>query len=157
MIFYYLYKDWHTYSVEWDADKITWYIDGKTLRTTANRDLDSFGNRIVDPIKIILSAHVQPEKVLNDEPFEEFMHVDYVKVYRLKYDCGTPIVGIPDFSTFDYKVKKSIKLNSPMYWTGRTAATKTVFLRATDFIELQAGFEAPLGVELYLDINPCDE
>ncbi|MCL2722755.1 MAG: hypothetical protein FWD47_15605 [Treponema sp.] len=85
------------------------------------------------------------------------MYVDYVKVYQLKYDCGTTVVGIPDFSTFDYKVKKSITLNSPMYWTGRTAAMNKVTLRATDFIELQGGFEVPLGVELNIIPTSCHQ
>ena len=78
------YTDWHTYAIEWDADKITWYVDGKAIRKRKNRNLDTFGNSIVDPVRIILGANVNPARLLNNSDFEEFMYVDYVKVYELK-------------------------------------------------------------------------
>jgi len=144
------YTTWHTYAVEWDVNKIIWYVDGKVVRNFPNPG-------IVDYENIILNFGL-PKWLRPDEstPFPSKMEVDYVKVYQLKYDCGTAVVGIPDFSLFDYKVKKSITLNSPMSWSGRITKNLSTTLRATDFIELQGGFEVPLGVELYLDINPCN-
>ena len=146
------YEDWHTYSVEWDVDKITWYVDGKPIRTSANRNLDNFGNSIVDPVKIILSAHANPDYLPpNPPPFEEYMYVDYVKVYQLKCSNTVVINEIPNFDRYCYTVKKSISLS------GATTIPQgsNISLRATDFIELKSGFEVPLGAELYLDINPC--
>jgi hypothetical protein len=48
-------------------------------------------------------------------------------------------------------VQKSITLS------GATTipAGSNISLRATDFIELKAGFEVPTGRELYLDVTPC--
>jgi len=77
--------------------------------------------------------------------------VDYVKVYGLKCDKHTIINEIPDFSAYDYKVKKSITLGS-----GTTIPAGTdISLRANDYIELLSGFEVPAGGQLYLDVSPC--
>lgn len=35
-------------------------------------------------------------------------------------------------------------------------ANSNISLRATDFIELKAGFEVQTGRELYLDVAPCE-
>jgi len=149
------YEDWHTYAFEWNADKIIWYVDGKAIRTSANRNWDNNGHSIIDPVRLIFSTGITPDSLLNNDHFEEYMYIDYVKVYQLKYDCNTVVVGIPNFATFDYKVKKSITLNRPVSFGTLPRKSFPITLRATDFIELQAGFEAPLGTELYLDINPC--
>ena len=145
------YEDWHIYSVDWDADKITWYVDGSIIRTIQNRNLDNFGNSIVDPVKIILGSHANPDRILDNSSFEEYMYVDYVKVYQLKYDCNTVVNEIPNFNAYCYTVKKSISLS------GATTIppNSNISLRATDFIELKPGFEVPLGAELYLGVNPC--
>jgi len=143
------YTDWHIYAVEWDATKITWYVDGTVIRTIPNHNLDDFGNSIVDPVRIILGAHVDPKKT-NATYLEHYMYVDHVKVYQLK--CSDKVVNeISDFGTYCYTVKKSITLS------GATTipAGSNISLRATDYIELKSGFEVPLGAKLYLDINSC--
>ena len=57
-----------------------------------------------------------------------------------------------NFNTYNYAVKKSISLSG----VSSLSLGQNVFLRATDFIELKAGFEVPLGAELYLDVTPCE-
>jgi beta-glucanase (GH16 family) len=95
------YTDWHTYAVEWDTHKITWYLDGKSFRTLENKNLDNHGNSIVDYVRIILgsgvnSKHLQPP--YSTTPFEEYMYVDHVKVYQLKCDTYNIAVNeIPNF------------------------------------------------------------
>ena len=140
------YTDWHTYSIEWDANKIIWYVDGKIIRTLTNHN-------IIDPIRIILGNGIDKDHLPPTSPsFTEYMYVDYIKVYQLKCDKYTVVNEISNFNTYNYAVKKSITLS------GATTIPKNsnIFLRATDFIELKPGFEVPLNAELYLDINPCD-
>jgi len=146
------YRNWHTYAIEWDADKITWYVDGKSIRTSANRDWDNNGNSVINPVRIILSTKVSPDYLLNSDSFEEYMYVDYVKVYQLK--CSSAVVNeISNFNEYCYTVKKSISLSSAT----TIPAGENITLRATDYIELANGFEVPPNTELYLDVNPCSE
>lgn len=141
------YTDWHKYAIEWDPVKIIWYVDDTPIRTTYNHG-------ILDPVRLIMNIAVAKGKGLQPETspyFEEKMLVDYVKVYGLKCDKHTTINEIPDFSSYDYKVKKSITLGS-----GTTIPTGTdISLRANNFIELRPGFEVPSDGRLYLDVSPC--
>jgi len=142
------YTNWHTYAIEWNANRIIWYLDGKAIRTLVNHN-------IVDPIRIILNLAIQEEKKYlppTEYSWLATMEVDYVKVYQLKCDKNTVVNEISNFNTFNYAVKKSITLS------GATTipSGSNITLRATDFIELKAGFEVPTGRELYLDVTPCD-
>jgi beta-glucanase (GH16 family) len=139
------YADWHTYAVEWDKDRIIWYCDGQVVHSLA-------GHAIIDPVRIILNLAVAGEPQYQPRttpPFTAQMLVDYVKVYNLKFDKSTVVNEISNFNTYNYAVKKSITLS------GATTipAGSNISLRATDFIELKAGFEVPTGRELYLDIT----
>jgi hypothetical protein len=82
------------------------------------------------------------------------MYVNQINAYELKSDCdnNTALNEILDFEAYDYKVKKSITMSNAT----TIPQGNNISLRASDFIELKAGFEVPLGAELYLDINPCD-
>jgi len=143
------YTDWHTYAIEWDKDRIVWYLDNKAIRTTVN-------HLIVDPVRIILNLAIQSQSYYlppTSPTFKEYMYVDYVKVYSLKCDKNTVVTQIPNFNTYNYAVKKSISLSN----TTTIPANSNITLRATDFIELKAGFEVPLGRELYLDVSPCSD
>ena len=117
-----------------------------TIRTLTNHN-------IIDPIRIILSNGIDSLHLPPTSPsFTEYMYVDYIKVHQLKCDKYTVVNEISNFNTYNYAVKKSITLS------GATTipAGSNISLRATNFIELKNGFEVPLGAELYLDINPCD-
>jgi len=139
------YTGWHTYGLEWDRNKIIWYIDGKPFRTTSNHG-------VIDNVNIIFNISV--DKVKNPPTsLIEYMYVDYVKVYSLKCDGNKEAVNeIPNFNTYNYAVKKSITMSN-----ATTIPSGNIHLRATDFIELKPGFEVPLGKELFLDVSPCEE
>jgi beta-glucanase (GH16 family) len=137
------YTDWHTYAIEWNANRIIWHLDGKAIRTMSNHG-------IVDRIRIILSTGM--DKKLSPT-FAEYMYVDYVKVYQLKCDKNTPLTinNLTDLANYDNKVKKSITINPVTIPAG-----SSITLRANDFIELKPGFEVKTGRELYLDVSPCE-
>ncbi len=141
------YTDWHKYAIEWDPVKIIWYVDDTPIRTTYNHGImDSV--RLIMNVAIVSDGQYWPETT---PYFARHMLVDYVKVYGLKCDKHTIINEIPDFSAYDYKVKKSITLGS-----GTTIPAGTdISLRANDYIELLSGFEVPAGGQLYLDVSPC--
>ena len=141
------YTDWNTYAIEWNADRLIWYVNGNPIRALTS-------HKIVDPVRIILNLAVQSEKYLlppTSPPFQEYMYVDYVKVYQLKCDKNTVVTNIPNFDTYYYAVKKSISLDG----TTTIPAGRNITLRADKFIELLSGFEVQKGRELYLDVSPC--
>ena len=151
------YEDWHTYAVEWDPFKISWYLDNNLIRTIANENLDYSGNSIIDSVQILINvaitrvdngAYLPPTSPF----FQEYMLVDYVKVYQLMCDDTTVVIDIPNYNTFNYGIKQSISLSS----VSSLVSGQNITLRASDFIELKNGFEVPLGAELYLDINTCE-
>jgi len=140
------YTDWHNYAIEWDANRIIWYVDG-----IARRVLNNHG--VIDPVRIIFSMGTDQYPFSPKPPlyplFQDSVLIDYFKVYHLQCD-NTPVIN-PNFASYDYKVKKSIIMG------GATTVPQNsnIVLRATDFIELQPGFEVPLNTEIYLDVTPC--
>lgn len=140
------YTDWHNYAIEWDANRIIWYVDGKSVRTLTNHG-------VIDPVRIIFSMGIDPyiEILPPLAPFQDLVFIDSIRVSQLQYDCKDEITPITDLSTYNYEVKKSITLGAPTI----VPQNSNITLRATDFIELQSGFSVPEGTEMYLDITPC--
>jgi len=144
------YADWHTYAIEWDKDRIIWYLDGKAIYSQNN-------HKVVDPVRIkfnfaVLKENEKKYQPPTSPPFQEYMYVDYVKVYQLKCDKNSVVNEISNFNTYNYAVKKSISLSNAT----TIPANSNITLRATDFIELKAGFTVDTGRELYLDVTPCE-
>lgn len=144
------YADWHTYAIEWDKNRLIWYLDGKPIYSLND-------HKVVDPVRLILNLAIL--NGVNDGQyhpqtspyFQEYMYVDYVKVYSLKCDKTTEITKITNFTNYNYAVKKSITLDNQT----TIPANSNITLRATDFIALLPGFEVDTGRELYLDVTPC--
>ncbi len=144
---------YHWYGVEWDSDKITWYVDRKSVRQMPN---NLWGIGIQNPMSIIINLSLFPPTwgkcPLNDSLLPNYMYIDQANVYKLKYECDVIVNEIHNYDEFYYAVKKSISLSS----VSSLFSGENVSLRATDYIELKSGFEVPDGAELYLDINPCE-
>ena len=140
---------YHWYGIEWYRDKIIWYIDSKRVRQTTN---NMCGIGIQNPMKVILDVGLYGTQIPNGMIFPNYMYVDQINIWRLEYDCNTVVNEISNFNTFYYAVKKSITLS------GATTipSNSNISLRAAEYIELTNGFEAPLGAELYLDVNSCE-
>ncbi|MGI6321192.1 MAG: glycoside hydrolase family 16 protein [Bacteroidales bacterium] len=145
---------YHWYGLEWDRNKITWYIDRNPVRQIAN-DMEGIG--IQNPMYIILNVALYPptwegNQILSSTIFPNYMYIDQVNAWSLKCDPNAIVNEITNYNTFNYAVKKSISLSS----MSSLSSGQNISLRATDFIELKGGFEVPLGAELFLDINACE-
>ena len=141
------YTEWHTYAIEWNRNRIIWYVDRQPIRIMRNHG-------IIDTVHLILNLATQQKsgcRVRQYPPLVDYMNVDYVRTYSLRCDDETVVWDIPNFSTYDYKVKKSITLS------GDTSIPEAgeVSLRATQYIELRPGFEVPEEGTLFLDVCPC--
>ena len=141
------YTEWHTYAIEWDRNRIIWYVDRQPIRIMRNHG-------IIDTVHLILNLATQQRsgcRVRQYPPLVDYMNVDYVRTYSLRCDDETVVWDIPNFSTYDYKVKKSITLSDETL----IPVEGEVSLRATQYIELRPGFEVPEEGTLFLDVCPC--
>ena len=148
---------YHWYGVEWDEDYIVWYADRKEIRREKN---NIAGLGIHHPLKIILNVALIPEGWGSNHPClagestvcPQSMLIDQFNAYKLKCDVNTIVNEIYDFNSFYFGVKKSITMS------GNTTipSYSNISLRAKEFIQLNAGFEVPLGSELYLGTCPCN-
>jgi hypothetical protein len=87
----------------------------------------------------------------NPTDFPMTYQTDYIRAYHLKQDCNTNVTIIPNFFTYYYALKKTIRLSG----TTIVPTSLSISLRAVDEIELQDGFEVPNGTTLYLNTNEC--
>ena len=139
-------QSYHWYGVKWDKNRIMWYCDRHCVR----EELNTYGGYgIQHPLNIIINLALKPGTTMNST---YSMYVDQVNAYHL--DCSDKNVvqnEISDFSTYNYKVKKSITLS------GATTlpSNGNIVLYATDYVRLNAGFSVPLGTEFTIDT--CDE
>ena len=89
---------WHTYGVEWTADRITWYVDDKSYHSveiTSAKQMEE----LAIPCYLLLNFAVGgdwPGFDIDDSALPATMEVDYVRAYE-KIDSGETIVtGVRD-------------------------------------------------------------
>lgn len=79
-------EDFHEYSVEWDADKIDFFIDGNWYFSFANTDVDfrewPFDKRFHLILNIAIGGSWGGVQGVDDAIFPQSMKVDYVRVYQ---------------------------------------------------------------------------
>ena len=71
-------KDFHVFAIEWEADHITWFVDGQEVHTTRQRIPDV-------PFYIILNTAVGgdwPGNPGGSTEFPQTHDIDYVRVYQ---------------------------------------------------------------------------
>lgn len=146
-------QGYHWYGIKWDKNRVMWYFDRQCVR----EDFNTYGGYgIQHPLNIIINLALRPPEwehgINSNTPNTCYMYIDHVNAYHL--DCSDKNVvqnEISDFSTYNYKVKKSITLS------GATTlpSNGNIVLYATDYVRLNAGFSVPLGTEFTIDT--CDE
>ena len=90
-------EDFHVYAVEWSADEISWFVDGRKWQTRRKSEWWSASARknpsapYDQPIHLILNVAVdgrffekedQKADRIPDSQFPQVMQVDYVRVYQ---------------------------------------------------------------------------
>ncbi|NHM06814.1 glycoside hydrolase family 16 protein [Flavobacterium sp. CYK-4] len=77
-------KGYHLFAIEWDADKIDFFVDGYLYQRIEKSDVP--GEWVYDhPFFMILNVAVGGNYLgnpTNDTPFPQKMTIDYVRVYR---------------------------------------------------------------------------
>jgi beta-glucanase (GH16 family) len=145
---YNLSAAFHKYSVSWSPSQVTMYFDGSP------RYYQNYQQFVptLQTMSMFLTFQIDKGGCLPYQypngPFPnplvwQFKHF---KFYQLKADCLNGITASNfDFVNHDYKVQKFYNLSSSPI---QSTLTK-VFLRATDYIQLNPGFSVPSGCEFY--------
>lgn len=80
-----LTTDMHTYAVEWDADKVSWYLDGEEYGTVTRHEVEAEGDWAFDrPFYLILNlaiGGVLGGEVPDTLTYPQELVVDWVRVY----------------------------------------------------------------------------
>jgi beta-glucanase (GH16 family) len=78
--------DFHLFAIEWEANVVRWYVDGKLYQTRAPRDLPSGAKWVYDhPFFLLLNLAVGgqwPGSPDDSTSFPQQLTVDYVRVYE---------------------------------------------------------------------------
>jgi len=145
------FNDFHKFSGEWSSKYINFYFDDQLFRSTSTE----YVSQLI-PMNIIMGIATPADnfttEFVSNTLFPYKFEIDYLKIYHLKCGDKNIVVNEINFNSYNYTVKKSITMS------GATTIpkNKSIFLRATDFIELKSGFEVPLGTNLFLAATPCD-
>ncbi|NDP28102.1 MAG: glycoside hydrolase family 16 protein [Flavobacterium sp.] len=79
-------NDYHLFAVEWDANKIDFYVDNYLYQSVTKSAVSTKGEWVYDhPFYLILNIAVGGNFVgfpTSDTPFPQKMMIDYVKVYQ---------------------------------------------------------------------------
>jgi len=90
-------EDFHEYAIEWEADEIRWFVDGKKWQTRTSKEWNSAAAPensrapFDQPFHLIVNLAVdggffggtdQKSDRLPDSAFPQIFQIDYVRVYR---------------------------------------------------------------------------
>lgn len=72
-------EDFHTYGLEWNADEIKWYIDGKVVRTSKNV-------KHHQPLTVNFDSETMPEwfGLPNPNDLPSTFSIDYIRCWKAK-------------------------------------------------------------------------
>jgi len=158
--------EWHTYSCEWMPDHVYWYFDGRLVNSYYDKIHIPKHPLVLKTNYAINDYAVKPIKDTNNsiigyEPDwtgSDTMHVDYIKVYQLKWKCSEDVVITcqNDLENYEYNVKNSVSINST---NGNVVLSNTdkITFRVADSLEITGPFQADSGCEFTVIRQDCPE
>ncbi|MDB5274604.1 MAG: hypothetical protein JWO58_2971 [Chitinophagaceae bacterium] len=159
---------WHTYGLEWDVDKLIYYVDGVPFYTVLpNPSIDvlipSHSNKY---LLIDLQVTNYPNPLDFTSAALGSMDVNYFRYYTMKKSnssCGsldlytissnTDLTNYLNPSNNLENLKKTITIGSGTAISVPSGTTVT--MRATDEFDINGDFTVPLGSELDLIPSVC--
>ncbi len=89
------HDEWHVFAVEWEAQRISWYVDGVVFQTvdkTPGEDPAYWpfdeGHKFYIIINLAVGGWFDTPYLPPDELSPQHLYVDYVRVYRRAVDGG---------------------------------------------------------------------
>lgn len=154
-----LANGWHKYQMLWTKEKVVVWVDGNYVNST------TLGCPGLEPMNLIISTTVadtmdggktnQFSKAINPSTIFPFdLDVDYIRTYELDYDCGNSINDCYfNVMDYDHKVKESITFGNCVNTSVDVGSG--IYMKAAEFIQINGGFEVPIGAEFQAEIFGC--
>ncbi|MEE1064081.1 MAG: glycoside hydrolase family 16 protein, partial [Paludibacteraceae bacterium] len=96
-------KNWHVYSMEWDAEQVSFFLDGSLVFQFKNEHKSykewPYDKRFHLLLNIAVGGSWGGEKGINDGIFPQRMLVDYVRVYQYGEVEDEPVDGVLKLNT----------------------------------------------------------
>lgn len=96
-------QNWHIYSMEWDEDKVIFFLDGEQVFRFDNEHKTykewPYDKRFHLLLNIAVGGGWGGEQGIDDDIFPQRMLVDYVRVYQYGEVEDTPIDGVLSLNT----------------------------------------------------------
>lgn len=143
----------HRFAVEWLPNYVVFYFNGQPFNKFCNNSAIP-----THPMTVLINQEIgkpscEPNSI-TDAKLPQYFKINWFRYYELDFDCTDAITSSEgngfNFSTFDYKVKKSFTLSNTSVPSG-----SKVTLRANEFVELSNNFTVPLGSEFVISATPC--
>ncbi|MEZ4922380.1 MAG: glycoside hydrolase family 16 protein [Crocinitomicaceae bacterium] len=147
-------NNWHTYSVLWSPNEITIYYDGIEINHT---NIGCPGmeelNWILGPGLALGQFGYNPDA---NTILPYHMDFDYVRTYYFSEQCDNAIINQANYNVnnYDGNHKKSITFGGSGYSTSVNVGTG-IYMKATDFVQINGEFTVPSGSEYEIYIAPC--
>ena len=147
-------SDWHIFSCEWQPGTVTWFCDGAVVNQSNPND--SIPHR---PMYLKVNYAIDGYACPHNKPIwfgSNTMTIDYIKVYQLKWDCGTSeeITCQNDLDVFEYSVKNTINISSIVENVVIDSDDRVTF-RVTDGFEITGPFQVESGAEFSVIMQKC--
>merc|ERR1712186_74521 len=162
--FYTDFSEWHTYALNWEEDRLTWYTDGNLYNTFAPDNTNDyakwpFNRRFYLILNLALGGNLGGHISFEDD---QVMEIDYVRVFCLdgstnctQEEVTSALRMIKSWrsTTFESSVSTARRIarkkrsHAVMHALGSTAHTlaATVTQRKTSGIMSRARLEAPIS------------
>lgn len=103
-------SDWHVFGCDWSPNYIRWFLDGKLISSYGAKDSIPQA-----PKRIKMNYSIDRFAFQEQWTGMDTMHIDYVRVYRLKKDCSMSvrIRSLSQLTNFQYAVKRFIEFKGP--------------------------------------------
>jgi beta-glucanase (GH16 family) len=153
------FTQWHTFGVEWEEDRVTYYLDGSPYHTAL---IPAAALNYLDEMYIILDINHPSANFcdVNVDPAAQFPYhyeIDYIKVWQLNQNCSQPLNACTfNFNTYLPALYQSINIGG-IGCINAIPANGNIDMRATNYIQIDGTFDIPVGADVFLDITPCQE
>ncbi len=176
------YNIFHTYGVEWDENKISWYIDDSVVYSRPRFWMSVMNGNYYKEINFVNPAtkmQLRVDATINQQnTFHEFVYdiagnlvpwcappinsdfvIDYIRIYKRSCGTGNRILcynlDYPNFFDPNNALVKAATIDlSDTCSTWKVNSGQSLQLGATDEIKL-VNFEAHLGSDFVATINSC--
>jgi Ca2+-binding RTX toxin-like protein len=131
---------WHTYGLEWTADSLDFYIDGRVVNHLDGAAFRDFGESF-----LIVNFAVGSDMTGFPDattPFPAEMKVDYIRAYQ-QDAAGSPIQAAP--ATTASASDPMLLSTTPVYLTGTAGADSLVGYAGKDWLEGKGGDDTLSG------------